>query len=185
MSERRGLPGGGALRPFADSDVEALSAAVARSLDDLRPWMWWAAAGLTTPLDLLAFVREAQRGAQRGDSRQFAVLDEQGRIAGGAGLHAIERRDGVARCGYWIASDAQGRGLATQATASLVDLAFEELGLNRVELRIAVDNARSRRVAERLGFALEGILREAERVGDGHRDHALYATVAAAWRRPG
>lgn len=68
------------------------------------------------------------------------------------------------------------------SSSRLVDHAFGPLGLNRVVIRAGVDNHRSRAVAERLGFVLEGVAREAERCPDGrYVDHAVYAMLAANW----
>jgi ribosomal-protein-serine acetyltransferase len=57
----------------------------------------------------------------------------------------------------------------------------QRLGMNRVEVRAGVENLRSRRVAERLGFSLEGVMRQAERLGDRFIDHAVYAILASEW----
>jgi ribosomal-protein-serine acetyltransferase len=53
--------------------------------------------------------------------------------------------------------------------------------LHRVEIRARVENARSRAVAERLGFKQEGVLRDEERVGDHYADRVLYAMLASEW----
>jgi ribosomal-protein-serine acetyltransferase len=71
----------------------------------------------------------------------------------------------------------------TVAVAALLDHAFGAWDLHRVELSAAVENARSRAVAERLGFRAEGIRRGAERHGDRWLDMVLYALLAGEWRR--
>ena len=85
--------------------------------------------------------------------------------------------------GYWLARDAQGRGLITRGVAAMLDHAFGPWRLHRVEIRAAPDNARSRAVPERLGFTLEGRLRDAERHPGGFRDLVVYALLAPDWRR--
>ena len=52
------------------------------------------------------------------------------------------------------------------------------------EIRAAVGNARSRALPQRLGFREEGILREAERVGDAYLDVVVYSVLASEWRSP-
>ncbi|HSR22256.1 MAG TPA: GNAT family protein, partial [Candidatus Eisenbacteria bacterium] len=69
-----------------------------------------------------------------------------------------------------------------RSTRALVTAAFRERGLVRVELRTAVDNMRSRALAERLGFAHEGIQRAAQVFTDRRVDMALYAALAREWR---
>jgi ribosomal-protein-serine acetyltransferase len=85
--------------------------------------------------------------------------------------------DRSAEIGYWIASDLEGRGYVTRATRRLMDVAFGAAGLHRLVIRCAMDNGRSRRVAERLGFRLEGLLREAQWVGGRFVDQHLLALL--------
>jgi ribosomal-protein-serine acetyltransferase len=176
---RRELPDGGSLRPWEERDADELFALVERSRAHLAPWMPWVAEHLGREQSL-GFIRQVRDELEAGASMQLAVLDA-GRIVGVAALNQIELDSGACRTGYWLAPDAQGRGLATRAVAALLGHAFDELGLHRVELRTAPGNARSRRVAERLGFRLEGTLRQVERFGDEYRDQVLYALLAPEW----
>ncbi|HSX21210.1 MAG TPA: GNAT family N-acetyltransferase, partial [Gaiellaceae bacterium] len=90
----------------------------------------------------------------------FALVDaEDGRLLGSIGLRWNDDRD-VAEVGYWLRSDARGRGLATRALVLVSRIAFVE-GAARLQLRAAVGNDASRRVAEKAGFRLEGVLRSA------------------------
>jgi ribosomal-protein-serine acetyltransferase len=100
------------------------------------------------------------------------------------GFSRLDWANRSASLGYWLASSAQGRGIATRATASLVDYAFGVWKLHRIEIRAGVENVRSRRVPERLGFREEGVLREAERIGDRYIDHILYSVLAHDWDTP-
>jgi ribosomal-protein-serine acetyltransferase len=68
----------------------------------------------------------------------------------------------------------------TGAVRALVDHALRGWELNRVEIRAAPDNRRSRAIPERLGFRQEGVLRQAERVSDRYLDSVLYAMLASA-----
>ena len=69
----------------------------------------------------------------------------------------------------------------TEAVRALVDQALGPWRLRRVEIRAAVENHRSRAIPERLGFHQEGVLRQAERIGDRYVDHVVYAMDATAW----
>lgn len=90
----------------------------------------------------------------------YAIADAAtGRVLGSVGLSPIQ--DGVGEVGYWLRADARGRGLATRAVLLLVRWALAQPQVERVQLRAAVDNLASRRVAERAGFTLEGVLRSA------------------------
>lgn len=90
----------------------------------------------------------------------FAVTDAgDGSLLGSIGLRWNDEHD-VAEVGYWLRSSARGRGVATRALVLVSKIAFEE-GAARVQLRAAVGNDASRRVAEKGGFRLEGVLRSA------------------------
>ena len=174
------LPGGVQLRLLTELDVEELHAVVSANREHLARWLPWAAR--QTLADTRAFVRLTRRQFSENNGFQLAIVPG-GRIAGVVGFHAISWPNRSTTIGYWLAADAQGRGTMTAAVRTLAEHAFTAWALNRVEIRAAVDNARSRAVAERLGFREEGTLREAERVGDRYLDHVVYGMLASEWRR--
>jgi len=94
--------------------------------------------------------------------------------------------EGNRSCGFriWIAG-ATGRGLGTEATRLAVGHGFESCGLNRIQLEVYAFNPRARRVYEKVGFVLEGTLRQALRFDDGWVDAHLMAVLAEDWRRHG
>ena len=83
--------------------------------------------------------------------------------------------------GYWLGAKLEGRGVMTDAVRELVDHALRVWMLNRVEIRVAAENQRSRAIPERLAFRQEGTLRQAERVGDRYLDAVVYSMLAADW----
>jgi len=82
---------------------------------------------------------------------------------------------------YWIGEEFQGQGIVTRSCKTLVGLAFGTPGIERVEISSAAENARSRRLAERLGFQLEGILRAELKRGDDLHDLAVYSMLRHEW----
>jgi ribosomal-protein-serine acetyltransferase len=177
---RHELPGGATLRLFEEADADELFALTDRNRAHLEPWMPWIPA-TRSPEDTLAFIRLTRRQVADNDGLQVAILRD-GTIAGVAGYHRVDWANRATSIGYWLSADAQGRGTMTEAVRALVDHAFVEWGLERVEIQAAVDNARSRAIPERLGFREEGVRRHAERVGDRWHDLAVYAMLAADWR---
>lgn len=109
----------------------------------------------------------------------FAVTDATtGRIVGSIGVRFSDTRD-VGEIGYWMRSDARGKGLMTRALRLVARWAFEEAGAARVQLRADIENLASRRVAEKAGFQLEGVLRSAHwnaRLGR-RQDWAMYSLL--------
>jgi len=83
-----------------------------------------------------------------------------------------------ANVGYWVAQDRQGRGLATRAVAEIVRMAYDELGLHRVEAGTLVDNVASQRVLEKNGFTRIGVARKHLLIAGKWRDHILFERLA-------
>lgn len=109
-----------------------------------------------------------------GKAALFLVFDAtEGRTHGLVTLHHVDPRDQSAEIGFITAPWARGHGVATTAVGSVLQWAFDSLDLVRIELLHAVDNAPSCRVADRLGFRLEGETRSSHRYGDGklHNEH--------------
>lgn len=173
------ISGAAHLRLLGEADAGELHALIERNRERLAPWLDWAAA--QTPDDTLAFLRVAETQVAANDGFQAAIVDED-RIAGVVGHTGVDWRRRATTLGYWLDADHEGRGLMTAAVGALVDHALHAWDLNRVEIRVAVENGRSRAVPERLGFRHEGTLRQAERVGDRYLDCAVYGMLAADGR---
>jgi ribosomal-protein-serine acetyltransferase len=149
-----------------------------RNRDHLRPWMPWVETTVTVE-DTRAFLTFVR--AEYAAGRQFHCnVVHAGTIVGGMGLR-MNHPNAKAELGYWIDAGHVGRGIVTRAARALTTAALGELGFNRVSIRAAVDNVRSRAVAERLGYAYEGVLRAHEKVGERFLDHASYAVLADEW----
>jgi ribosomal-protein-serine acetyltransferase len=103
-------------------------------------------------------------------------------MVGGVLFFPIEVQAGSTEIGYWLGEAASGRGVMTRAVRAMLGFAFDDLKLNRVALQADVRNTRSRAVAERLGFTLEGVRRQAWVVHDEFVDFAAYAMLASDWR---
>lgn len=168
-----------ALELAEEHHAQAIYDLTDRNRDHLSPWMPWVAT-TTTVADTQAFLVFV-RGEYVAGRAFHCNLRYRGEIVGGIGLNRIDRANAKADLGYWIDAGHTGRGVVTRATRALTTAAFEQLGLNRVTIRAGVENVRSRAVPERLGFTMEGVLRQHERVGDRFIDHAAYAMLAADW----
>jgi ribosomal-protein-serine acetyltransferase len=172
LSEGRGL------RLLEESDAAELHALIAANRDYLARWMPWA--GGQTLTDTSAFIGRTREQLANNDGFQTAVIQD-GQIVGVVGFHAVSWEHRSTSMGYWLAESAQGAGAMTRAVGALVDHALESWQLHRVEIRAGVENTPSRAIPERLGFTQEGILCEAERVGERYVDLAVYAMLAGGW----
>ena len=105
------------------------------------------------------WVARYERGWAEGSRAGFAILDSGGAIVGFAGIFGLDDPGAEGEIGYLVAAEARGQGIAGRSVALLTRWAFDELGLERIELRIDSANAASARVAERAGYRLDGVLR--------------------------
>jgi ribosomal-protein-serine acetyltransferase len=156
--------------------VEAVHALILNNLDRLRKWEAWAQSDSTIE-GLQTYTRMLLDQFANGLSVP-AVIIQDGRPVGTASL-TIDEYLGAGELGYWIDAAAEGRGLVRRACTALIAYG-KERGLERFEIRTAVDNERSCRLAERLGFQREGVLRAALPIGDRRLDVALYALTGSA-----
>ena len=97
-------------------------------------------------------------------------------------LTLVRREHGLAEIGYALGIDFRGRGYATEAAGGLIEYAFSELGLHRVQAETSSDNPDSYRVMERLGMQQEGRLREAVSCDGKWLDTLYYGILAREWR---
>ncbi len=171
------------LAPRAGGGAE-MAVVVAQSISHLRPWMPWAQEAPTAESSELVLRRMQADFIGRRDLcfQLFARRADgaPGRLLGGTGLHRIDWAVRRFEIGYWIRPEAAGQGHVSEAVRLLAALAFGTLGARRVEIRCDARNLKSRAVAERCGFELDGVLRQDALGVDGSpRDTAVYSRITA------
>lgn len=159
-----------------------LAVVVTQSLSHLRPWMAWAQdAPSAESAELVVRRMQADFIARRDLCFHLYARradGSPGRLLGGTGLHRMDWAVRRFEIGYWIRPEAAGQGHVSEAVRLLTALAFDRLAARRLEIRCDALNLRSRAVAERCGFELEGVLRRDALGVDGTpRDTAVYARV--------
>jgi ribosomal-protein-serine acetyltransferase len=145
----------------------------------LRQWLPWVD-GSKGPEDTKAFIQLTRKQLLDNNGFQTAIRCR-GEIVGVVGHHSVNWANRTTSLGYWLSRDAQGRGIMTEACRMYTGHAFVMWNLNRVEIRCAVENRRSRAIPERLGFQSEGTIREAEWLYDHFVDHVVYSMLASDW----
>jgi RimJ/RimL family protein N-acetyltransferase len=145
------------LEPFAPAHLDAF-AAITGDPDVLRYTRFPDPPQSAFPARWLARYEDGRRD---GTKEAFAVLDAAGAFCGVALAVEIDRAAAEAELGYLTVPAARGRGIATAALARLTRWALDDQALERVTLIIDSGNLGSRRVAERCGYVLDGVLRNA------------------------
>ncbi len=146
----------------------------------LREWLPWLDNNkyLQNTID---FIKFSQKQYKDNSSLQLGIW-YQYNLVGMIGFHRVNWINHSTSIGYWLVEDHQGRGIITKSCKTLFDYAFGSLGLNRVEIRCAVENSRSRSIPERLGLKEEGVIREAEWLYDHYVDHVVYSMLRSEWK---
>lgn len=169
------------LRHPRTGDGAMLHEAITESLPELRQFLAslpWVAAEQTLA-SAETFCRNAESNViARRDLPFFAFDKANGEFVCATGLHRMVWATPRVEVGYWCRSTMRGKGYVSEAVQALVDFAFSLIGAVRIELITDAENLASRRVAERSGFTLEGVLRHERRAPDGSlRDTCMYARL--------
>jgi len=143
------------LAPPTPDDAEAITAAA----QDPEVPRWTTLPSPYTLRDAQEFIERSATWWDDGTQLNWAIRRD-GEWVGMIGLAHLEQ-GGAAEIGYWMAADARGQGLLTEAARSVIDVAFGSLRLVRIEWRAVVGNIASARAARSLGFRYEGMLRQA------------------------
>lgn len=147
----------------------------------LKEWLPWLD-GTNNVGDTETFIELTKKQFSLNNGFQAGIW-YRGRIAGVIGFHSINWTNKSSDIGYWLGETYRGHGLMTKSCRALVDYAFGELNLNRIEIRCAEQNLRSRAIPQRLGFKEEGTIREAEWLYDHYVDHVVYGILAREWQQ--
>jgi ribosomal-protein-serine acetyltransferase len=170
------MPAGYELRALQEADAVELHALIDENRARLARWIQWARE--QTLQDTRQFIARSRAMEQDGSGLSRGILAG-GRLAGIVGI-SIDRSNRQGAIGYWLDQGSEGKGVVTAAVAALAGDGFDLHRLVRVEIRADVENRASRAVAERLGFKLEGVLRQSYRVNDEHYSNdAVYSLLAS------
>lgn len=104
-------------------------------------------------------------------------------LAGSITVERIDTWNRVAEIGYWLGKEFVGRGIMLRSTAALIDYLMAQRSINRIEIRCTTANVASQSIPLRLGFRLEGTLRQAAYLQGRFHDYLLFATTADQWRK--
>jgi RimJ/RimL family protein N-acetyltransferase len=171
------------VRCWQPADAPLLKSAIDASLDHLRAWMTWA---MSEPSDLPAIEARLSRLRDQfleGQSWLYGIFDPAEReVVGGLGVH--RRADPtLVEIGYWLRVDRTGRGYAAEAVNAVTAIAFEELGVDRVEIRCDPRNLRSAGVPRRIGYRHTHTIESDATTPDGQpRDTMVWELTRTAHR---
>ena len=141
----------------------------------LKNWLPWLDSTKSS-LDTKAFIEAQLLNFAKGEALHVTAF-YQDKIAGVLGFNNIDKTNRVGHIGYWLGENFNGKGIMTKCVSELITIGKDYFGLNRFEMRCAVENKKSRAIPERLGFVNEGIIRQAENVYGKYLDHVVYGLI--------
>jgi RimJ/RimL family protein N-acetyltransferase len=168
------------LRPPIEADAAVVNAGIRASFAELHVYMEWAQK-MPSLAASQQFCASGSTTVRSGTAFPLLIFRRSDNaFVGASGFASVDLAVPSFELGYWCVTPHGGQGYITEATAMQLRHLFQELGAERAELRMDERNLRSAAVAERLGFTLEGTLRNVVRGNDGGlRNTRVYALLAA------
>ncbi|MGW5666605.1 GNAT family N-acetyltransferase [Micromonospora sp. NPDC003776] len=159
-------------------DAPALAELLRVNREFLAPWEPIRSEDYFTADGQRAVIEADLQQHEQGSKLPHVILDDSGHVIGRITLNGIVRGP-FQSCamGYWVSAGHNGRGFATKAVREIVRVAFEELGLHRVQAETLLHNVRSQRVLERNGFVRFGMAPEYLNIAGRWQDHVMYQLV--------
>jgi ribosomal-protein-serine acetyltransferase len=146
-------------------------------LSGFLPWV----DAMQSEEDFRHYLQNCEQLYQEKREVSFIILFNE-KPVGRIGLHHLNLANKIGSIGYWLDKNAEGKGIITKSCVELINYGFQQLNLNRIEIKAAVRNLRSQAIPEKLGFKKEGILRQAEFVNGEFIDLNIYAILKNEWR---
>ncbi|GAA0437228.1 GNAT family protein [Lentibacillus halophilus] len=170
-----------ALKHLELHDANRLFQLTDQSRHHLRQWLPWVD-GTNSTADSKAFIQSSLKAFSNRRALTTGILYKS-ELAGVVAFNHLDWANNAGQIGYWLGTPYQGNGIMIRAVSGLIDYGVYSLALNRIEIRAAVANTKSRAIPERLRFVQEGQLRQAEQLHASYTDHALYGMLASEWKQ--
>ncbi len=163
----------------SESDAEKTFELVNTNRDHLRQWFPWVDTTHSSE-DSRKFIASCKEKFEEKKALDLGILYD-GVLVGSMGFHTINSVNEWAEIGYWISKEYEGKGIVTTSVRTLIDYAFNELHLHRVQIKCDATNLKSKAIPERLGFVYEGLTRENHKRDNKYTDGLTYSILRHEW----
>lgn len=168
------------MRTYLREDAGILFKAANDNRAYLRPWISWIDR-VHNEADALELIQQGLIQLERQEALILAIFKNE-ELVGGMGMHAWNHDLKKAEIGYWLCEKETGKGMITLVAKVFLKYLFQEVALNKVELCHLPANTRSAAVASRLGFQVEGVLRESFLLHGRLQDIVLQGLLKREWQ---
>lgn len=146
-------------------------------LSEFLPWV----DNMQTVENFRQYLKNCERLYLEKKEVSFIILLNENPV-GRIGLHHLNLQNKIGSIGYWLDKKVEGKGIITRSCIKLIDFGFQNLNLNRIEIKASVKNFKSQAIPNRLNFKKEGILRQAELVNNEFIDLFIYSLLKNEWK---
>jgi len=168
------------LRSYVVEDAPELFNAVNSSRNHLHGWLNWIAK-TTRQEHSLQFIQQSMQQQHNQEALALGIFYNY-KLIGGIGMHQWEHQTRKAQIGYWVSKEFEGQGIIIRSLHKFIDFLFEKIGLNKIEIHFVAANKRSAKVAERLGFTIEGVLRQSVVRNGMPEDLVVTGLLKSEWK---
>lgn len=167
------------LRSFTTEDTPALFKAIDESRGHLRSWLRWVDV-TTKPEHINQFILRTLQQLNHQEALELGIVYNR-QIIGGIGMHEWNHTLKKAQIGYWIKKEYEGQGIVHRCLVHFIDFLFEKVGLNKIEIHFMPANTRSASLSERLGFKVEGLIRQSYFMNGKLEDLIVSGLLCTEW----
>lgn len=165
------------LRLYEPCHAEELNALIERNFNHLKKWSAWLKDDRAIE-NTRGFIERNLKQFAAGEGFALGIWFEN-EMAGQIEFNYLDWENRKTEIGFWLGESFQGKGLATKSCRLLIDYAFDEFKLNRVEMLCGAENLKSRKIAEKLGFREEGTMKQSGWLHDRFVDFVIYGMLAS------
>ncbi|NJO87870.1 MAG: GNAT family N-acetyltransferase [Chloroflexia bacterium] len=166
------------LKQIQLSDATEIFATIDSQREYLGEWLPFVKTTekITDTENFIKSVLEAPKDKQE----YIFVIRFNNKFAGIIGFRDTDHMNLKTEIGYWLSEQFQGKGIITRAVKEIINFTFNKLDMNRLQIRCAVDNQKSKRIPQKLNFTFEGIERSGELLANGtFTDVEVYSLLSS------
>ena len=167
------------LRLRKEEDAEVAFNLVDKNRENLRRWLPWVDSTVSQEVTK-KYIIECREKFEKKETADFGIIYENS-LVGSGGFNKIDLVNEWAEIGYWLDTSHQGKGIMTESVTAMINYGFDELHLHRIRIRCDSLNSKSKGIPERLGFTLEGVLREDHKYDGEFSDGLIYGLLKSEW----
>lgn len=167
------------LRAYEESDVPIFYQTISNERAYLRPWISWIDR-VQTKIDAFDLIQQGHQQIREQQALPLGIFDN-GQLIGGIGMHGWNHELNKAKIGYWLREAEQGNGVMTESSTTFIDYLFNTVQLHKIELEYFPENLKSGKLAKRLGFSIEGIIRHASKYHGAYHDLVVCGIMKTEW----